>query len=239
MIGVPAATAFDLRFRLLGLPVRISPWFWLLALFLTWGDGSDLSITLVGTACVLVSILVHEFGHGLSSRMFGRRVDEVILYQVGGLCVHEPVPNFWQNLFVVAAGPGIGLILGAVCLALRVGLEVSRAAIPYQLEAALGFLIFINIGWSLLNLLPVWPLDGGQILGLILGRAAPRNGRRWTHIVGLLVAGIISCIFFTYQLGVFGGIMFALIAFDNFQVLQVMHHWSKAEDGDDGDWWKR
>jgi Zn-dependent protease len=217
MIGVPAATAFDLRFRLLGLPVRISPWFWLLALFLTWGDGSDLSITLVGTACVLVSILVHEFGHGLSSRMFGRRVDEVILYQVGGLCVHEPVPNFWQNLFVVAAGPGIGLILGGVCLALRVGLEVSRVAIPYQLEAALGFLIFINIGWSLLNLLPVWPLDGGQ-----------------------LVAGIISCIFFTYQLGVFGGIMFALIAFDNFQVLQVMHHWSRqTEDGDDGDWWKR
>ena len=72
MLGMPATTQFDLNFRLLGIPVRINPFFWVLAALLGW-ESHDRFGVLVWIACVFVSILVHEFGHGLTSRAFIRR----------------------------------------------------------------------------------------------------------------------------------------------------------------------
>ena len=50
-------------------------------------------------------------------------------------------------------------------------------------------MLWINIMWGLLNLLPVWPLDGGQITETVLSQVNPYDGRRWTHIVSLVAGG--------------------------------------------------
>jgi Zn-dependent protease len=241
MIGVPGSSPFDLRFRLLGLPVRISPWFWLIALFLTWNAFNEDPVALVlAVGVILVSILVHEFGHGLISRLCGARVSEVVLYQFGGVCAHEPISGFWKNIAIVAAGPLAGLLLGGLSLLVMIAMRLAGFDPARYLSVVLSTLIFINIFWSIFNLLPIWPLDGGQITGLILGKASPRNGRRWTHIVGLVGAGIIA-VFFSTRQEFYLTILFALIAFDNFQILQVLHQWHRYGDEgfDDSDWWKR
>ncbi|HEU5116913.1 MAG TPA: Zn-dependent protease, partial [Isosphaeraceae bacterium] len=71
MLGMPAPTAYDLNFRILGIPARISPWFWLGALLIS--PSKDPQKVLLFALCALVSILVHEYGHGLMARAFGFR----------------------------------------------------------------------------------------------------------------------------------------------------------------------
>ena len=92
MLGLAAPTAYDLRFRLLGVPVRIHPLFWLVACLLggpwlegRWGAG----YLLLWVACVFVSILVHELGHVLAGRAFGAR-GHILLYSFGGLAIGRP-----------------------------------------------------------------------------------------------------------------------------------------------------
>ena len=68
MLGA-TETPYDLRFRLLGIPVRIHPMFWLIMALLGW-ENRNLGAVLLWVACALVSILVHEFGHGLMSKAY-------------------------------------------------------------------------------------------------------------------------------------------------------------------------
>ena len=66
MVGA-AETPYDLRFRLLGIPVRVHPLFWVVMAVLGWQDH-NLPMVAVWVACVFVSILVHEYGHGLMAK---------------------------------------------------------------------------------------------------------------------------------------------------------------------------
>ena len=76
---------------------------------------------------------------------------------------------------------------------------------------------------GIFNLAPIWPLDGGQITGVLLSMVNRREGMRWTHIISLVTAGILAVVM--YQWGqTFMPIFFALFALTNFQILQAMHH---------------
>ncbi len=241
MLSMPAPTPFDLNFRVLGIPVRVSPWFWLISVMLFPSAGKDLGITLVWVSCVFVSILVHELGHGLTAQSFGYR-SEIALYGMGGLCASDGEQTFWQRLAVIFAGPGAGFVLFGLTLAfVKFGLpSIGREISPYAV-LAIEFLLTINLLWGLLNLLPLWPLDGGQILGTLLGRASPRNGRRWTHVAGLVLAGSLGA----WRLSVndlYRGLFCGYLAFLNYQMLQALHqsYRSSYDVGeDDADWWKR
>ena len=70
MLGMPEPTAYDLRFRFLGIPVRVHPLFWLVTAMLGWRGSRTSRSILIWIGCVFVSILVHEYGHGLMSRLF-------------------------------------------------------------------------------------------------------------------------------------------------------------------------
>jgi len=96
----------------------------------------------------------------------------------------------------------------------------------------------INLVWSLLNLLPIWPLDGGQITGVILSLINRRRGMNWTHVISLVTAGVLAM--WGFRVDVFKGIFFIIFAVINFQVLQAQHHAAKYGTlEDDADWWKR
>src|SRR4051795_2489217 len=112
MLGMPEPTAYDLRFRFLGIPVRVHPLFWLCTALLA-GQSASLDSVLIWIGCVFVSILVHEYGHGLMSRVF-RFSPSIVLYGMGGLCYSESERQTpWQRLAVLFAGPGAGFLLFA------------------------------------------------------------------------------------------------------------------------------
>lgn len=251
MFGVPGPTEFDLRFRLLGIPVRVHPLFWVMAALLG-GNPRDGTIFVVWIGCVFISVLVHEFGHALMAR--SHRADpDVLLYSFGGLCLYQnPREGLWQRFFVLVMGPGAGfLLMGAIILGVSAWLRISPydvwqgrfvMSMPRGAAAAVLFLIEINFFWGLVNLLPIMPLDGGQIVMVFLTMHDRRQGRRRAYIVSFVTACLIA-IYFARTEGspYYNTILFGILAFTSFQVLQVLHHQSRLGGGyeDDSDWWRR
>jgi len=268
MLGV-SETPYDLRFRFLGIPVRVHPLFWLISAMLGW-QPDQLPLVLIWMACVFVSILVHEYGHGSVGQAFGGR-PSIVLWAGGGLCYSEAdrlSPR--QRLAVILSGPGAGFVLCGVVMLLfsamfgltpREHLSMVREllSLPRDSEALrstvlkLGvrpgadsttftvyeFLVQINILWGLVNLLPVWPLDGGQASAILLAYLNPHEGTRWGHILSLLVAGVLAVVAFSGTRDLFLPLFFAYFAFVNFQILQTIQRAQKMGDYNDSDWWRR
>jgi Zn-dependent protease len=236
MLGMPEPTAYDLRFRFLGIPVRVHPLFWLTTALLAGQDTPTGSIV-IWIACVFVSILVHEYGHGLMSRVF-RYSPSIVLYGMGGLCYSESERQTpLQRLAVLFAGPGAGLLLYACVEGAYLALgEPPLSPVGRRIYV---YMTYINFWWSILNLLPIWPLDGGQITGVLLTMLNRRRGMNWTHVVGLVTAGLLALFAFQY-VDIMMGIFFSIFAVINFQVLQTQHHAARYGSlDDDVDWWKR
>lgn len=234
MLGWPGTTQFDLRFQALGIPVRVHPMFWLTAVLLGNPFQNDYRVVLIWVACVFVSILVHEFGHGLMARLL-RFPASIVLYWMGGLCYSESErqrPR--QRLLVLFAGPGAGFLLAGL---IKGGLLLAhRPTLSPVGEIVVDFLYQINIFWSVLNLCPIWPLDGGQIAGVALTLHNSRKGMRRTHIVSIVFAVVLGLLMFWFG-QTFTTLLFALFALSNFQMLQASHQY--VEYGDEADWWKR
>jgi len=244
MLEVSAETPYDLKFKLFGIPVRVHPLFWVITACMGWG-GRDFQFTLIWIACVFVSILVHEFGHGLMSRRFGGR-PSILLQSMGGLCTSQGGQSFGERMLVILAGPAAGLALFLLVITgcnLSIGLtlkdafalvgwgseletmqtymRLSRLGSPIAVTTVLN-LIYINLYWSLFNLLPIFPLDGGQLLETVLLRSYRNDVVRWTYVVGIALSG--GLMVYRYQTSGQSFVIFLLLylAFINFQMLQSM-----------------
>jgi len=184
-------------FRIADIPVHVSFWYGLLLLW--WFRGGDWQTNLVWAGVITVSILIHELGHAFVARHYRLR-PRILLHGLGGLCAHDRADRDRHDVFIIAAGPGAGLLLGLATLvvSLLAGpalLASGNVYAVYAIEASL----WVNIGWSLVNLLPIWPLDGGQLFRIGMVRAiGPKNGERVTHVVALTLlaaAGIVGFLF--------------------------------------------
>jgi stage IV sporulation protein FB len=230
MFGAAAETPYDLRFRLLDVPIRIHPLFWLIMAMLS--RSNDLGDMLIFIGCAFVSILLHEFGHGLSARGLGFWPREIVLYGMGGYCECEfERQRPWQKLIVLFCGPGAGLLFAGV---LWGGYEVlGEPTVSRTVANILEKTITINLAWSILNLFPIWPMDGGRILEVVLSLFNDREGSRRAHIVSLLAAGGLALFAFKEeQTGL--AFWFIYFAFINYQELQSYHQSTRF--GSHRDW---
>ncbi len=263
MLGT-STTPDDVRFRFLDIPGRIHPLFWLMAAVLGFRD-QDIPAVLIWIGCVLVSILVHEYGHGLMAKHF-HGSPSIVLYGLGGLCssLGERTPG--QRLAVLFAGPGAGFILCAVVLAVAslawgitgsehlaviqrlVGLSPNKEDFfgatqklswsPTAFDIYFN-MIWINLLWGLVNLLPIYPLDGGQATQVVLNQVDRRNGIRRSHIVSLVTAGVLALLAARISgRDLFPVIFFGILAFLNYQVLQSLHQAKASGVYHDDDWWR-
>ena len=254
MFGVPSPTEFDLKFRLLGMPVRVNPFFWVIAAFL----GQDTlrmggSLFVIWVLCVFLSVLVHEFGHALVARYFGAE-PEVLLYGMGGLCIYQSHrESLKQRLMVLVMGPGAGFLLMGLTIALTslvFGIPLKdvwnwqlfkgKTLPSVNVAAGIMFLIEINLFWGLFNLLPIMPLDGGQIASILLTFHNPNQGRRRGYILSILTAGCLA-IYFVRKESYYNAVLLGLLALNSYQVLQTLHYQTKYGESfdDDADWWKK
>ena len=226
MFGPVQPTEFDVQFRLLGIPVRVLPWFWVLALLLgrrALNEGWEHLV--VWVVVVFFSILVHEMGHALTARAFGY-APRVFLYHFGGVAMYTPDNSYSQgrSILITFAGPAAGLALGGLSLIGSLAVTAFEVPTTPLAEDALFQLTVVNLAWSVLNLLPVLPLDGGQITRDVLTSMNPARGEVRAMWISLVVAGLVS--FGAFSTGMtFAGIMFALMCYQNFQTLQMRRHW--------------
>src|SRR5688500_1104780 len=217
----PPATPADLNWRLFGLPVRISPLFWIGAVLLGWSaSGGDFDVLLVWVACVLVSVIVHELGHALAARAFGVRDGRIVLYHMGGLAISPSgTVRRWRKIVELLCGPGAGFVLaGVVWLLATYALDVK--SMSFLAQNAVAFLITIGVMWGLLNLLPVYPLDGGQIAQELIVWRRPNDGlllsmRFAVGAAAVVSAGALALWFAGWSTG-FLAVLFALIGVQNY-----------------------
>lgn len=180
-----------LRLRLLGFPVQVQPGFWILALLVsTYGQGWQRSLALL--LVVASSILAHELGHALAARRYGQE-PHISLHMMGGLTSWVPTRELGRtrSMIVTLAGPAGGLALGIVALLVTLfGPAVERDSLaPLSvLFWGLHQLYVVNFFWSAINLLPVLPFDGGQLLALALGKRRRRLAAQLSLGFGLVCA---------------------------------------------------
>lgn len=158
------------HFTLFRIPVRVEPFHWLILAFLgaqffVFENRGDILNVLLFMVAGFFSILVHEFGHALTGRKFGAQGTQVVMHGFGGVAIF-PHARFSrkQSFLVTAAGPGIQIALGLLAFGIQVGMPEG-----HQLGKFLSTVGFISLFWAVLNCIPVWPLDGGQMMAALLG----------------------------------------------------------------------
>ena len=229
MFGQIPPTEFDLRFSVFGIPVRVHPIFWLSSAFLAWDRvDPDPRRIVIRILCIFLAITVHELGHALVTKRFGW-YPEIVLYFFGGYATSAR-HSTWKDIAVSAAGPGAGFVLFGITW--FTAFELTRQQIPVNdlVRDAINFSLFINLIWNAVNLLPVLPLDGGQISRELCLWLSPRRGMQASLILSLVVAGGIAVLAFQRRAnntGLFGldplflGIMFAYLAYQSYQGLDA------------------
>ena len=214
-------------FTFASIPVYANPWFGVLLLF---GFRNGIPGGVSWVIAVTSGLIVHEFGHALVARAFSLR-PVVMLHGFGGLTSHAQADRDRDDALIVAAGPAAGLMLGVLSLIGWIGLHGSESGnrlssmFLYGLHPDLPFvdmlffyLIFVNVGWSILNLLPVWPLDGGVLYRLgLLQVFRPLQAERTTHITALV---ILAGGLYWSQGSLWMVIVVALLMWRNFQALR-------------------
>jgi Zn-dependent protease len=140
-------------------------------------------------------VLLHEFGHALACRQVGGSAERIVLWPLGGVAYVAPPPRPGATLWSIAAGPLVNVILAPILVCLyvaadRFGLRGSAPDVYLLLRA----ICFINLFILAFNLLPIFPLDGGQILRSLLWFFAGRaRSLLITVIVGFVgVVGLVA-----------------------------------------------
>lgn len=131
-------------------------------------------------------VLMHEFGHALACRQVGGRADRIMLWPLGGAAFVRPPPRPGAYLWSIAAGPLVNVALFPIfTIALFVaGGTHLRLTNPDAARFIIS-LWSINTGLLVFNLLPIYPLDGGQIVrGVLWLKLGPIRSLKIASVIG-------------------------------------------------------
>ena len=177
-----------IRFSLAGIPVTIRPTFWLVAILLGLGVG-DRALLAAWVVIVFTSVVLHELGHALTARHYGAEVS-ITLTTFGGYTrwsADASTMTPGRRALVAAAGSGVGIVIGVVAL----GLFFATRPWDSMAEFVMRMFVWVNVGWGILNWLPIRPLDGGHLLLAFLDMVAPKRGDRLATVI-FIVTGLVA-----------------------------------------------
>lgn len=189
-----------MRFNALGIPVTVDPFF-LIGLVMIWSWAGGERAGLFAALFVGVFTLVHELGHAITARRYGAQTSITLNLLVGwaSYSTTRPLTRRQRNT-ISLAGPLTQIVACLpVLLATYLALPDIRteAGLQAVLDGSLAYDMWIGAIWAgivigLLNLLPLWPLDGGHVVDSFLGSAlGERRGRRAMLIGTLVLVGLV------------------------------------------------
>jgi len=195
------------------IPVRVNPFFWLLAALIGWINTGSVVGTVVWIFIILFSVLIHEFGHALTAVAFGQNA-QIELTGFGGLTQRGGTKlKLWQEFLIVLNGPVAGLILFAVAFQIhRMISDKPMNLVIYAVQITAA----VNLFWTIINLIPVQPLDGGRLLSIILEAAFGFRGVKISLLASIIVAGVIGLLFFSLGL-LLPGALFLMLGFESYR----------------------
>jgi len=247
-LSEPGQTGYDIQFNLFGFPIRVHPLFFLAPLLFGRSLITDSPIVGIGLLVVtfvfFVSILFHELGHAWAFKWFG--IDsKIVLHWMGGLAI--PDRGAWggrqvgltsnQQMIVSVAGPLANVVLGFAMLGIGLALGGERGTweffIPIPgvifegtalgerpyLQLLFNASILLNLFWAIFNMLPIFPLDGGQIARAFMLKIDPRDGLQNSLYLSIGVAGLL-CVYGMTTKDTFIMVFCGYMAYESWQALQ-------------------
>ena len=183
-------------FRFAGIQVFLHfSWFLVAAIFMTdymrryespiWGALEYISVFAI--------VLIHEFGHALACRQVGGIANQIVLWPLGGIAFVNPPRRPGAYLWSIAAGPLVNVILLPV---LWFASQLVKASLPgSDIVVYFHDLMWINTWLLVFNILPVFPLDGGQIVrGLLWFPFGEFRSLQIASVIGLIGGAILGII---------------------------------------------
>jgi Zn-dependent protease len=204
---MPSASQGSIRlFRFAGIDLFLHwSWFLVAAFEIQSRKGRYTSLTwnVLEYLALFLIVMLHEFGHALACRQVGGTANQIVLWPLGGVAYVNPPPRPGATLWSIAAGPLVNVALLPLLFVIG-GLSRSLewAETAPNAYALLQAIRYINLGLLIFNILPIYPLDGGQILRsllwFVLGRARSLMVATIIGFVG--VAGFIILAFWTQSI---------------------------------------
>ncbi|HEY2016280.1 MAG TPA: site-2 protease family protein [Bryobacteraceae bacterium] len=240
LVDCPNGRQGDWYFRLFGIDVTVKIWFWIGVVLLA--VGRELGGVITWVAVCLGSILLHEYGHVVAFRLFGED-SEIVLYLWGGMAIPRRAPHGTLTRFVIAlAGPAAGFCVAGLAIGTArlsgwtvhltwyyflpvlaagpvLGTAGSLGPVAQFWYTLINDLLFVNFYWGLVNLLPIYPLDGGHAARAVLEQYDPFGGRRKSLILSIAVAAAIVFIALP-QRNMYLVLMFAILGVSSAQLLE-------------------
>lgn len=187
-------------FRFQGIEVSLHWWWFLIAAYEIAGRQRAYSSILWNALEYLglfVIVLMHEFGHALACRQVGGIANQIVLWPLGGVAYVNPPQRPGAMLWSIAAGPLVNVALAPILLIL--GRSMSAAGMAQTMPDVfllVRSIAYINLGLLMFNMLPVYPLDGGQILRsllwFVLGRARSLFAATIIGFLGVAGLGLLA-----------------------------------------------
>ncbi|MDQ6625239.1 MAG: site-2 protease family protein [Verrucomicrobiota bacterium] len=214
-------------FRLAGIEVSLHfSWFLVAVYQLTSRPHGYTSRTfaIYEYLALFVIVLLHEFGHAFACRQVGGIAERILLWPFGGIAFVRPPPRPGAELWSIAAGPLVNVALFPLLALARVFVFRSGAAFSspdlYRLVVMIGY---INVAILIFNLLPIYPLDGGQILRSLLWFPFGRiRSLQIASVIGLAGGALLTIYAFTT-----GSIWLVFMTF--FLLTQAVTGWQRAK----------
>jgi stage IV sporulation protein FB len=238
-------TPFDLNFKIFGIHIRVHPSYWLVSAIFAFQylRAGLIPQFFIVVACMFVSLIIHELAHALMFRAY-RMDSSILLFGICGMAIPEGrLPRRSWRIIVSLAGPIVNLLVAG-------GLWLSNYVQPWVLEAnpyvqfLFGILFIINFGWGILNLIPALPLDGGRVSQEIWMKYRSGSGVIRSMQMSIVVAVLVSAYAFAcefnlippdrtlswFRPGYFVGILFVVLAVQNWFDLQNQQRWTSYRD---------
>jgi len=189
--------------RIAGIDVKIHLTFVILLIwvgFSTLIAGGNMTAVFSDVLFILalfLCVVLHEFGHALTARLFGIQTQDITLLPIGGIARLEEMPEDpKEELAVAAAGPAVNLVIGIALLIILLLLGVFTPPINLAVLAENFWVQLMTANFTLFafNLIPAFPMDGGRVLRAILGtrmkhvratRIAANIGRGFAVVMGI------------------------------------------------------
>ncbi len=219
-----------MKFTLFGFPVRVDVSFFFIVVLLGLQRSPDLVLLGLWVSVVFISILTHELGHAWAGKRCGM-IPSITLHTLGGLIYldygkkSQPLSTA-QSIAISLAGPATSLALGGAIWLIAPNLLIQSS----YLHTAVRDLIWVNGGWGLLNLLPMLPLDGGQVMEDIVKERT--NRRQDVVYIISIVVGAAATVVALYARMFWACFVGAWMTYMNFTMLQQLRRGSTSRNWD-------
>ncbi len=208
------------------IPIKINIGFFITSALIGFLNSFSLIGTIIWMVMIFVSVLVHEYGHAITAKIFGQH-PRIELIAFGGVTIPEGRKlKTWEEFLVVFMGPFFGFILFVVATLIL--------QLPFHndfFRSILQIFRFVNLFWTVINLLPILPLDGGQLVRVVLEAFLKHKAWKVSLYISLVASVLFSLLLFL--IGFFlAGAVFLIFTFQNLEALRYTRNYCEPDQSE-------